>query len=71
MEKETDVLDKVLQVLFDALDGKVVNPAALDVAIRMTQFFWSTVYAERERERQITESLRHKWEDSIDKKDDK
>ena len=68
---ETNVLDKALQILNDALDGEVVNPVALDVAVRMTQFFWSAVYAERERERQITESLRHKWEDSIDKKDDK
>lgn len=67
---ETEILDKALTVLSEALDGKVVNPDALDTAIRMLQFFWSSVYSDRARERQMIEALRNKWSDTIENKDD-
>lgn len=62
---EETVLDKALSVINEALDGKVVNPVALNTAISMTQLLWSSVYAERVRVNQITEALRHKWSDTI------
>lgn len=68
---ESDVLDKALRIIDEALDGKVVNPDALETAIRMLQFCWSSILAERARDRQITESLRHKWDDSIEREDKK
>lgn len=68
---EDKVLDKALSILTDSLDGKFVDPNALDTAIRMTQFFWSSVYAERERTRQIEEAFRNKWEDEIKENDGK
>jgi hypothetical protein len=70
MENESEVLDKALSVLNNALEGKVIDPGALDTAIRMTQFFWSSVFAERVRERQITENLKNKWENTIEEKED-
>jgi len=68
MKTEGEILDKALQVLDDALDGKVVDPNALDTAIRMLQFSWSSVFAERAQKRQIEEALRHKWDDSLNDK---
>jgi hypothetical protein len=64
--KENEVLDKALGILNDALDGKTVDPLSLQTAVQMTQFFWSSVYSERVREKQIVDALRNKWSDSID-----
>lgn len=66
--KEEDILMKALGVLNDALDGKIINPVALQCAESMTIMLWSSVYQERLKKEQIKDALREVWAEEIKEK---
>ena len=64
--KESEVLTKALDIILEALDGRPVDPNALDTAIRLTQFLWSSVYAEKLNINRILEANNNKWSDTVE-----
>lgn len=67
--KEEEILDKALNVIDDALSGRVIDPNALDTAIKMTQFFWMSVYSEKIKQEQIKDALRNDFSEEIKDKE--
>jgi hypothetical protein len=68
---EEEVYFKALGVLNDALDGRTVNPVAVDTAVRMLSFLWNSIYAEHLKRQEIRQKLREEFPDTISEKEGK